>query len=276
MKLKDFKEAIERDEKFVCSEEAHVLIEVPIGENTIEYRKVTGIKTWHGMVFCIQVEDKWFDFVRIDRELIEKGIIGEFACVSGKLRITDPCYDTSVWCSGELDDVKTGRWYAKIEKCNLGKWGSRIQSITAFHSTYDNNDATPIIANFEVGVDSGQAGIFDSRYYQDASVFENEIDEDTDDKNEKWYNRVSARTLSDERAGVIPYGAVSSSGFGDGSYTCRYIQDENGEVVWVSIEFITDEEIKSFNEETTETNSDEHIVSHEADVRINEIKEETC
>jgi hypothetical protein len=103
------------------------------------------------------------------------------------------------------------------------------------------------MAKFEVGVDSGQAGIFDVDHYKDDSVFGNKkpkFERSTlDESGNKWYAFCCDATLYTKyTAGVIPYGAVSSSGFGDGGYPCIYWTDESGEIVKVAIGFIFDEE----------------------------------
>jgi hypothetical protein len=89
--------------------------------------------------------------------------------------------------------------------------------------------------NFEVGVDSGQAGIFDGGHYKEDKVvegieFENNFAE-------PWYNVCCDVTLADRGAGVIPFGVVSRSGFGDGGYTCYTIRNEIGWVIAVMIDF---------------------------------------
>ena len=38
--------------------------------------------------------------------------LGSFEVVSGKLAVSDPCYDTDVWCRGELENCKLGNWVA--------------------------------------------------------------------------------------------------------------------------------------------------------------------
>ena len=53
-----------------------------------------------------------------------------------------------------------------------------------------------------------------------------------------WYRHVCDITLSKMSAGVLPYGAVSSSGFGDGGYTCYTHADENGVIDFAFIVFI--------------------------------------
>jgi hypothetical protein len=58
------------------------------------------------------------------------------------------------------------------------------------------------------------------------------------------------KTLS-KMAGVIPFGVVSSSGMGDGTYICE-VAKENDEVVAIQVTFLEEEqeeEIDLFGEE---------------------------
>ena len=91
--------------------------------------------------------------------------------------------------------------------------------------------------SFEVGVDSGQAGFFDDAFYQNDTVFE-ELPAPGFAIGDLWYRHVCDITLSKMSAGVLPYGAVSSSGFGDGGYTCYTHADENGVIDFAFIVFI--------------------------------------
>ena len=91
--------------------------------------------------------------------------------------------------------------------------------------------------SFEVGVDSGQAGFFDDAFYQNDTVFE-ELPSPGFAIGDLWYRHVCDITLSKMSAGVLPYGAVSSSGFGDGGYTCYTHADENGVIDFAFIVFI--------------------------------------
>jgi len=90
---------------------------------------------------------------------------------------------------------------------------------------------------FEVGVDSGQAGFFDDAFYQNDTVFE-ELPAPGFAIGDLWYRHVCDITLSKMSAGVLPYGVVSSSGFGDGGYTCYTHADENGVIDFAFIVFI--------------------------------------
>ena len=57
-----------------------------------------------------------------------------------------------------------------------------------------------------------------------------------------WYKICCDITLSNLGAGVVDGGAVSSSGFGDGSYDCYAHRDEAGELVFAEIIFVTEED----------------------------------
>ena len=152
--------------------------------------------------------------------------IGNFECESGKFVVSDPCYDMNVWCRGELENIKCGVWNAEIGIMNVEKRGNRVALLSVQHESYDidaEGDLTEHVAEFEVDVDSGQAGIFDMKYYQDG---------------EDWYEQCCLITLSETYAGVISFGAVSSSGYGDGSYKCIYYTDTDDVVVKVIIQYI--------------------------------------
>ena len=170
--------------------------------------------------------------------MITDGIrLGEFEITSGVMRVTDPCYDKETWCSGTVD-AKNGTWEAFIETSNEGGWGNRVSSLTVLHMnsgrSYSASDWD--MTSIDVGVDSGQAGFFDNALYPDGERTGEFGDLDT------FYGKVCDLTCeTKESAGVIPFGAVSSSGYGDGGYKC-YVRRMNGLVVAAKIVFISDDE----------------------------------
>jgi len=169
--------------------------------------------------------------------------LGTFEVTSGKLIISDPCYETPTWCQGFLKNVKNGTWKAWVEKDNCGSWGERVMSLAAIH--LDSRLEQLIQLDATIGVDSGQAGIFDAGHYRDLSVFVGDSDfyaGSTDHDDNQWYGHCCDVTLAEAQAGIIPYGAVASSGYGDGCYECLYSKDDNDEVVKVEIVFIPTEE----------------------------------
>ena len=49
--------------------------------------------------------------------------LGTFEMASDRMAVSDPCYDTDVWCRGELQDVLPGIWEASVIKRDEGEWG---------------------------------------------------------------------------------------------------------------------------------------------------------
>ena len=169
--------------------------------------------------------------------------IGTFRIESGIARVTDPCYDLKTWCSGQVEKVMNGEWKAYVIKSDEGDWGNRCAFLIACHCTikkkphYDDTDWRE--ETFEVGVDSGQAGIFDLKHYKDDnSVAEvKRVHNESICEDEPFYSICCDRTLSETGAGVIPFGCVSSSGYGDGGYTCFTMQNEDGQLDAIMIDF---------------------------------------
>jgi len=231
-----------------------------------------------------------------------------FEITSGKMIVTDPCYDKETWCQAKLDNVKIGPWWATVEYSDEDDWGVRVAQIWVWHDSLGITEPgtffppCPEYIPADIGVDSGQAGFFDLDKYPDDphkddafydavckltlsgipySVLEevgvypmanvdklsdeqkaNRTSSDYDDRNAYHINRFTSRDgdntsskqrdkskLADALAlhgslgsfGVLPFGAVSSSGFGDGGYNLCIKRDSNGEVVAARIEFIVED-----------------------------------
>lgn len=164
--------------------------------------------------------------------------IGEFEVVSGQLICSDPCYlKENISVDGcVLQNVKKGRWLATLLLRTNENYaivaGLRVMHEEASTPIYKNDTE---IADNSVYVDSGQAGIFDAEHFRDNSV----VDGETFKHNYgiPWYNKCCDLTLSEQQGGVLPYGAVSASGYGDGSYICKFKMDEAGQIDYVRIEF---------------------------------------
>ena len=154
--------------------------------------------------------------------------LGQFEITSGRMIVTDPCYDKGTWCAGILDAVN-GTWDAYLGVTDAGTWGMRVTEIEVHHSKESHHSIPWENVEFEVGVDSGQAGFFDESLYP----------ESLGDTN--FYDNVCDLTLGKERGGILPFGAVSRSGYGDGGYDCL-VKRKNGNVVAAKIVFIANEE----------------------------------
>ena len=194
--------------------------------------------------------------------------------LSGTVIVSDPCYSLGTWCQGVLNNVKAGIWAPKIEIVKMPGWGNRVSYLAATHMDYlkASDLVETVKCKFEVGVDSGMAGIFDVRTYRNDFLIKNEVRVyDFKRFGYYWLRACGDLALSEDHAGTLPGGVVSSSGYGDGSYTCfvKYEPQEDAdkrypmegdtvqfegyeikvnppprEIVSIKIEFISDEEIK--------------------------------
>lgn len=226
--------------------------------------------------------------------------IGSFEIESGKVMISDPCYERGTWCQGILNNVVKGKWNAYIKESDEKEWGTRAAELIAVKDGYKLENLTGWNeSGIHVGVDSGQAGIYEDKYYNDNTIVkgpfkykssspednitggidyvldkmgmdketlgkifqkgDNELKtkfkelrdeyEKTQKKryrvveynwktnNGEWYDANCVQTLNiknppgiydkeeieQQLGGCIPFGCVSSAGYGDGSYTCYFI-----------------------------------------------------
>jgi hypothetical protein len=152
-----------------------------------------------------------------------------FEITSGKILVSDPCYDKPTWCTATLDNVRNGTWEYSVEEIDEG----RIASLEANYVS-----AGVILSDWEkidqtIGVDSGQAGIFD--YAQDP-------EQPGEYEEPGFYRDCCSATLGDEGYGTVKFGCVSSSGYGDGGYDCFVKRSDKGEILAVRLEFITEYE----------------------------------
>jgi hypothetical protein len=197
-----------------------------------------------------------------------------------KVMVSDPCYGLNTWCQGVLENVLPGNYECEVEYKDEGVWGIRVAAIEVVHE--DDGVCVFEAQDFEVGVDSGQAGIFDYDYYCQYHTDANDRKHVDDD----WYDRMCDLTLEyKENPDYEPFdnnfnglnteevleklrawkkyndnnksrryierltantidglGFVSSSGYGDGGYTCYTGKNKDGKINAIRIEFISDEE----------------------------------
>ncbi len=175
----------------------------------------------------------------------KKTAIGKFRVVSGRVVISDPCYEIETCCQGILEKVRKGEWRCQVSISREVYSDGCVTDLIALRpSALDIGNAKwTEETSFEVGVDSGQAGIFDMAHYRDDRVAQSveHLSHEIICPEEPWYSLCCDRTSGSEiGAGVIPYGVVSSSGFGDGSYRCFTQRDREGYVTAIRIVFIKD------------------------------------
>ena len=178
--------------------------------------------------------------------------LGTFVTSTKLLRISDPCYDKKVWCAGTLKNCEVGKWNSFLIYSDEGSWGNRVAENVAFFGDFVSTElAEKFLAegnwknsNISVGVDSGQCGIFDDSKYPD-----DETGEYGDD--DSFYGKCCNLTLGNTQGGVIDFGAVSSTGYGDGSYDCLTLE-KNGKIFAIRLIFLSDEEQDEYDDDVDE------------------------
>jgi hypothetical protein len=157
-----------------------------------------------------------------------------FKVKSGTVACTDPCYGTP--------DVKVaaknGDWMAHVETSDEGSWGRRVSKILVHHVDFSPVGDCCQEESHTIGVDSGQAGVFDGGGF--------------DGNDSIFYEICCNVTLSKTGYGYVPGGFVSSSGYGDGGYDCL-VYKKNGLAVGIEVTFIDhDDEEEDYEDEDDE------------------------
>lgn len=204
--------------------------------------------------------------------IVEKGTI----TLGEKVMISDPCYGLGTWCQGIVENVLPGEYECNVGYTDEGDWSTRVADIQVIHKDFVNKFLKYYPEEFEVGVDSGQAGIYDYEYYKKYHTDRSEQEHVDND----WYDRACELTYVREKnpnyeefscdyedencfekcdaymkdwkrnsrylykldANPIDgLGFVSSSGYGDGGYTCWTAKNNEGKVVGIRVEFITED-----------------------------------
>ncbi len=164
--------------------------------------------------------------------------------------VTDPCYTIPTWCQKIVNKVKPGEYRTFCKKHDAEGWGNRVSMLMAVHTDHEDSILKWKLEGTRgiIGVDSGQAGIFDIKSYRvnpdnvemgdgDVSFF-GTIADDSDE--EQWYTRICSHTLGEKHWGTYNNGVVSSSGFGDGGYDL-FVARVNRKVVAFAIDFGVEE-----------------------------------
>ena len=179
--------------------------------------------------------------------------LGEFNVSSGALMATDPCYKPGTWCQVPIENVENGTWFAYGLFKNEGSW-SRCAEFVAIHKDYAMHDFSCEFpwqeTEGEVGVDSGQAGVFDMKKYNTGITSGRENEGEVGD-----YDKICELTLNLDPNGnvlkgipLIDYGWVTPSGYGDGGYRCFVAKALDGKVIGIKIIFIGAEEEDDFED----------------------------
>jgi hypothetical protein len=174
-----------------------------------------------------------------------------FKIESGEMVLSDPSYQIPTWNQG-IVKVANGLWETDIER--IDSFGDRIARLWAYNLDAAINDPK-IIHRIEEGngspipfsaeVDSGQFGFFDRVHYRnDESSKElpkRDFGDDWDSQDgDSWYRACCELKHSEDSWGVLPFGVVSKSGHGDGTYSVVGIKNSNSEYIAIGITFISE------------------------------------
>lgn len=162
--------------------------------------------------------------------------------------VSDPCYTDPTWCQKKLTGVLPGRYVTGVLKSDEGDWGERIGALVVIHEDYLNDELTwRTDKSADIGVDSGQCGIFSMESYRNDSIVDTipqasksrypMFDYPALQDGDKWYEKMCRFTLSEDSWGVYENGVVSSSGYGDGSYRLL-LTKHNGKIVGIGVDFL--------------------------------------
>ena len=144
---------------------------------------------------------------------------------SGKVVISDPCYDRGSRCMKTNFPVRPGRYRVYAAYSDEGSLGLRVAALTVCHEAFKPQDLVDIWqeVDADIGVDSGQCGVFDDSIFPYAK--------DSPD-HRPFYDECCDLTSVDSQAGILQSGTgvVSSSGYGDGGYTLRVVERDGKNV----------------------------------------------
>jgi len=165
--------------------------------------------------------------------------------LGSEVMVSDPCYSVPTWCQHKLTDVLPGEYLTTAFKSDdTGGWGMRCAALVAVHKDYLEDELSwRTVTTADIGVDSGQCGIFDMESYRNDSIAEEITTPDSnfhivfDGEGEKWYEKMCKFTLGDQQWGSYNTGVVSSSGCGDGSYRLL-VAKHKGKVIGIAIDYL--------------------------------------
>jgi hypothetical protein len=155
--------------------------------------------------------------------------IGSFKTDSRVLIVSDPCRtDKNFYLT--LDAAK-GKFNASV----LIKEGV-VAELSIVHTNHGNRKTNrgKWLYHSSIPVDSGLAGFYDKLHFRNRKDAKGYLfSEPPIDPYDKWYSM----NCDIQKAGIIPFGCVSSTGIGDGIYGCYVKKNKIGKVVAAKVVF---------------------------------------
>ena len=152
--------------------------------------------------------------------------------LGNKVTVSDPCYESGIWCAVTLNKVLEGEFKCYIKEKKYGLWGNRVTEMVAIHNNYINavrEDDYEYCG--DVCVDSGTMSITDTAYY-------NRTHND-DDFNEEWYEREVCSWACSKKYHIADNQCfISTSGIGDGRYGVYGAFDSEDRLYAIKVVFL--------------------------------------
>lgn len=187
--------------------------------------------------------------------------VGAFVLSQPKMLVSDPGYKKGDFGAAEVNGCKTGEWLSSFN-VNRYEWDiggtlqedERVAAIFVRHESIKSDSVFDGISfkngiirypqewnllSENIGVDSGQAGIFDASKYGDNDLFDAEGRCGFGDK---WYSNCCDLTLEGHGGIVANMGVCAASGFGDGAYALWGHKAKDGQYDAVVLFFLEDDD----------------------------------
>lgn len=154
-----------------------------------------------------------------------------------KVLVSDPSYEKGTWCTGIVENVKEGNYITEVVYCKDPHpfFYNRVVELKAILEGVDKESLNWEITEADIGVDSGQCGIYDYEAVKDI------IGTGEPDEKDTFYGQACQCTDAIEQYKELNgYGVVSRSGIGDGNYDL-YIAKQGDQVVGIKVVYIVEE-----------------------------------
>lgn len=164
--------------------------------------------------------------------------------------------------SPEADQTVIDKHNHQVERANAGllrmklndfartwglpdNWGGRVAYLHIRHESALSEPINPsqfVASPIHVGVDSGQAGLFDLAAFEVvAQLPDHAADNIPGHPHPAFYDACGSNTLGSDAWGVVyNMGAVSLTGYGDGGYTLYERRNEAGELIEARIVYMSE------------------------------------